>query len=157
MNYTDLLKAMNVSEESSTNVPIIVETKIEIEKLEDTNNLNINYNLDMFMSNLIMHNNLIYIKYLNSQNYAEHGALNDLYTKSHSIITTLVQLLQTENLLCLKLIENPCTLNSLDCVKYFLECIKKNRHLLNMSFLQTFIDTLEEQCSMCIYKLTFLK
>ncbi len=113
--------------------------------------------IESFLGELFMYRNLIHLAHLNTQSFAAHMALNDLYEGLLEHVDTLVETAQTDALL--NIIVPGCSTAdaNVSCATQLLECVRNKRYVFPYSFQQNICDEIEELASKTIYKLKFLK
>ena len=113
--------------------------------------------IESFLGELFMYRNLIHLAHLNTQSYATHVALNDLYEGLLEHIDTLVETAQTETILNISIPGCNSSEANVSCANSLLDCVRSKRYVFPHSFQQNICDEIEELTSKTIYKLKFLK
>jgi len=113
--------------------------------------------IESFLGELFMYRNLIHLAHLNTQSFAAHMALNDLYEGLLEHIDTLVETAQTETILNISIPSCNSSEANVSCANTLLDCVRAKRHVFPYSFQQNICDEIEELASKTIYKLKFLK
>lgn len=113
--------------------------------------------IDSFIGELFMYRNLVHLAHLNTQSYAQHMALNDLYTGLLDHIDTLAESAQAETILNISIPACNSGEANVSCANMLLECVRAKRHVFPHSFQQNICDEIETLVSSTIYKLKFLK
>jgi hypothetical protein len=113
--------------------------------------------IESFLGELFMYRNLIHLAHLNTQSFAAHMALNDLYEGLLGHVDNLAETAQTDTLL--NIIVPGCSTAdaNVSCATQLLECVRNKRYVFPYSFQQNICDEIESLTSSAIYKLKFLK